>query len=62
MQRCIFVRVIPKNLHQDAGTARGKIYGSGVEKATPGGIENTGFFRGVGEGARYLYLLPRKWG
>lgn len=28
----------------------GKSQWSGVEKATPGGIENTGFFAGVGEG------------
>jgi len=40
----------------------GQKSGSGVEKVAPGGIENTGFFRGYREGARCLYLFLRKWG
>ena len=49
-KRCsdVFLSGYPKRRHQDAGTAGQKVYGSGVEKATPGGIENTGFFAGVG--------------
>lgn len=32
----------------------------GIEKATFGGIENTGFFRRCRGGAGYLYLSPLK--
>ena len=40
----------------------GRSQGLGVEKVAPGGIENTGFFRGYRKGARCLYLFSRKWG
>ena len=48
--RCsdVFLSGYPKSLHQNAKTAGWKTHRSGVEKATPGGIENTGFFAGVG--------------
>ena len=43
--RCsdVFLSGYPKSLYQDAGTAEQKIYGSGVEKVAPRGIENTVF-------------------
>ena len=48
--RCsdVFLSGYPKSLHQNAKTAGWKTHRSGVGKATPGGIENTGFFAGVG--------------
>ena len=62
MWRCVFVKLIPKSLHQDAGTAGRKIYGSGVEKVTPRGIENTDFFREVGEGQGVYIGSPKNGG
>ena len=56
----VFLSGYPKSLYQDAGTAGQKIYGSGVEKAAPGGTKNTGFFRGCRRAARCLYLFSPK--
>ena len=62
--RCsdVFLSSYPKSLHQDAGTAGRKIYGSGVEKVAPRGIENTGFFAGVGEWQGVYICSPENWG
>ena len=56
------IRKEPNLDAERTGTAGQKIYGSGVEKATPGGIKNTGFFVSVGEGQGVYICSPENGG